>query len=75
MSHTRCPLLCWSSAGPPGAPPSVEEEAPADYKPKTVTPGDIISLWVTNIAQTCVRARVWPFSFLCIGEVHVSDAC
>jgi hypothetical protein len=57
--HTR--YSAGPAAPPPQAPRPGEEEAPADYKPKTVTLGDIASLWVTNIAQTCVHAAcVWP---------------
>ena len=58
--HSSSPA---SARRPASAPPSrssrfrthataTEDEAPADYKPKEVSFGDIVSLWVTNIAQT-----------------------
>lgn len=39
------------SAGPSST-DSSEEEAPAGFTPKSVAFSDILSLWVTNIAQT-----------------------
>jgi hypothetical protein len=43
------------SAAPPSGPPETIEEAPEGFKPTEVTFSDIVSLWVTNIMQTCVR--------------------
>ena len=43
---------------PPPGPPAGTEEAPAGFKPNEVTFTDIVSLWVTNIMQTCATHRM-----------------
>jgi hypothetical protein len=53
-----------SAAAAPGRepPPSADDEAPVGYKPSEVTFSDIVSLWMTNIMQTCAPAgalRTW----------------
>jgi hypothetical protein len=39
------------------------DDAPEGFKPTEVTFSDIVSLWVTNIMQTCVRARAAAAAF------------